>query len=107
MGRPLGRWAENEWAVGTATIKTVGERVYILFKQGDHGYLIDTRKEGTNRLIGKYLILYEHRDTYPSLRTTRCIDFARILFLVIRCSDQTAKGCRSSIRPGGRPCESR
>jgi hypothetical protein len=69
-GEWAGRWrggsAEDEWAVGTATITTVGERVYILFRQGGQGYLIDARKEG-RRLVGKYLNLSDHRDTYPGV----------------------------------------
>src|SRR5438874_1084834 len=46
-GEWAGRWsggsAEDQWATGTATIQTVGERVYILFRQGVQAYLIDTR----------------------------------------------------------------
>src|SRR4051794_4691655 len=68
-GEWAGRWrggsAEGGWAVSTATITTVDERVYILFRQGVYGYLIDTRKVGENQLVGKYLNLQEHRDTYP------------------------------------------
>jgi hypothetical protein len=67
-GEWAGRWsggsAEDQWASGTATIRTVGERVYILFSQGGGAYLIDARREG-NRLVGKYLNLHDHRDTYP------------------------------------------
>jgi hypothetical protein len=68
-GEWAGRWrggsAEDQWATGTATIQTVGERVYILFRQGAYGYLIDARRESRNRLVGKYLNLQDHRDTYP------------------------------------------
>src|SRR5262245_23494383 len=68
-GEWAGRWsggsAADQWAVGTATIQTVGERVYILFRQGDGAFLIDARLEGGNRLVGKYLNLQDHRDTYP------------------------------------------
>jgi hypothetical protein len=70
-GEWAGRWgggsAGAEWAAGTATIKTVGERVYILFKQGAYGHLIDARKEGNGRLVGKYLNLQDHRDSYPGV----------------------------------------
>jgi hypothetical protein len=64
-----GRWkggsAEDKWSAGTAQIKTVGQRVYILYQEGDYRYLIDARKLGKNRLVGKYLNLQDHRDTYP------------------------------------------
>jgi hypothetical protein len=69
-GEWAGRWgggsAADGWGVGTATIQTVGDRVYILFRQGGWAnYLIDARKVGENRLVGKYLNLQDHRDSYP------------------------------------------
>jgi hypothetical protein len=68
-GEWAGRWSdgstEDNWAVGTATIRTVGDRVYILFQQMGYGYLIDARKQGDSYLVGKYLNLQDHRDSYP------------------------------------------
>src|SRR5204862_8004566 len=68
-GEWAGRWsggaAEDQWAAGTATMQTVGGRVYILFRQGMGAFLIDARREGRDRLVGKYLNLLDHRDTYP------------------------------------------
>jgi hypothetical protein len=68
-GEWSGRWnggsVEDKWSSGTAKIKTVGDRVYILYQEGDYKYLIDARKDGKNRLVGKYLNLQEHQDTYP------------------------------------------
>jgi hypothetical protein len=43
----------------------VDNRVYILYREGTAAYLIDARRDGKNRLVGKYLNLQDHRDTYP------------------------------------------
>lgn len=70
-----GRWNSyndaDAWINGTeaATVKTVGDRVYIKFKYGDNTYLVDTKRE-KNRLVGKY-------------RNTQNADDAGMIALVI------------------------
>ena len=68
-GAWAGRWnggsAGDKWSTGTATIKSVGDRVYILYEEGKERWLIDAGKDGKNRLVGKYLSLQNHQDTYP------------------------------------------
>jgi hypothetical protein len=63
------RWngggAGQDWAAGTAEVKTVGNRVYILFKDQGATYLIDAKREGKNRLVGRYLNLDEETDSTP------------------------------------------
>jgi hypothetical protein len=68
-GEWYSRWnggsAGKDWASGTATVKTVGDRVYILYKQGTGTWLIDARREGKRRLVGRYLYLDEPTDSTP------------------------------------------
>ena len=51
--------APDKWKQGEAEVKAVGGRVYLHFDwdQGARRGLIDARREGTNRLIGKYINL--------------------------------------------------
>ena len=55
------RWnrgvAGNEWIYGTAKVKVIGDRVYILYKDETSNYLIDARRDGTRRLVGRYVDL--------------------------------------------------
>ena len=66
-GQWAGRWsggnAAARWSTGTATVATVGERVYIFF-QDEGSYLIEARREG-NRLIGRYVNTRDPSDTAP------------------------------------------
>jgi hypothetical protein len=61
------RWdsgAGSDWTSGTAKIKTVGNRVYILYKdQGD--YLIDAKRVGKSLLVGRYINLSLKADSTP------------------------------------------
>jgi hypothetical protein len=63
------RWNRNrapeDWFTGTAKVKSVGDRVYIYYKDRTNEYLIDARREGKTRLVGRYLNLGEHTDTTP------------------------------------------
>jgi hypothetical protein len=63
------RWngggARGDWIVGTASVKAVGDRVYILYQDRTNRYLIDTLREGKNRLVGRYMNLGVKRDSTP------------------------------------------
>jgi hypothetical protein len=51
--------AKDKWKQGRGEVRVVGDRVYLLF-DWDHGKrtgLIDARREGANRLFGKYINL--------------------------------------------------
>ncbi|RWQ33664.1 MAG: hypothetical protein EOS21_29150 [Mesorhizobium sp.] len=59
--------AKDKWKPGRAEVKTVGERVYLLF-DWDHGArkgLVDARREGANGLVGKYINLTDPEITRP------------------------------------------
>jgi hypothetical protein len=51
--------AEDKWKQGGAEVRTSDDRVYILFdwNHGARKGLIDARREGKTRLIGKYINL--------------------------------------------------
>jgi hypothetical protein len=51
--------AESKWKQGRAELRTAEDRVYALFDWNDGARkgLIDARREGTTRLIGKYINL--------------------------------------------------
>jgi hypothetical protein len=63
------RWnggtAGKDWISGTANVKAVGDRVYILYEDRTNKYLIDARREGKNRLVGRYMNLGMHTDSSP------------------------------------------
>jgi hypothetical protein len=63
------RWnggsAGNDWIAGTATVKKVGDRVYILYKDRTGTYLIDAKPQGKTRLVGRYLSQESDGDTSP------------------------------------------
>jgi len=53
------RWSESAegelaWTTGTATVKSVGERVFFLYRSGEDEYLCEALRDG-NRLVGTYL----------------------------------------------------
>ncbi len=63
------RWSEpatddKTWTTGTATIKSIGDRVFFLYRSQDEEdlYLCETMREG-NRLVGTYL------NTDPEMRS--------------------------------------
>lgn len=63
------RWkggkAQDKWISGTARVKSVGDRVYILYSDRTNTYLIDARREGKNRLVGRYVNTNKPTDTSP------------------------------------------
>ena len=59
--------AADKWKQGRAEARIAGERVYLLF-DWDHGArkgLIDARREGPRRLVGKYINLSNPAITRP------------------------------------------
>ena len=77
-GRWFSRWnggadptiandAENKWKQGQAEVKAVSDRLYLLFDWdgGKRKGLIDARREGEDRLVGKYINLTDPRITRP------------------------------------------
>ena len=59
--------AENKWKQGGAEVKTSDDRVYVLFDwaNGARKGLIDARREGTTRLVGKYINLTDPKIIRP------------------------------------------
>ena len=60
-GEWAGRWSESQkddkaWMTGTATIKSVGDRVFFLYRSegNEDEYLCEALREG-NRLVGSYV----------------------------------------------------
>jgi hypothetical protein len=54
----------NNWVFGTATVHTVKDRVYILYKDETGTYLIDAVRNG-NRLVGRYINIAFNGDSTP------------------------------------------
>jgi hypothetical protein len=59
--------AADKWKQGRAEARTAGERVYLLFDwdSGTRKGLIDARREGPRRLVGKYINLSNPAVTRP------------------------------------------
>ena len=59
--------AADKWKQGRAEARTAGERVYLLFDwdSGARKGLIDARREGPQRLVGKYINLSSPSVTRP------------------------------------------
>jgi hypothetical protein len=59
--------ATNLWKQGEAELRTVGDRVYLLFDwaNGARWGLIHARREGEDRLVGRYLNLTNPSITRP------------------------------------------
>lgn len=51
--------SQEAWKRGVATMRTVGDRVYILFDwdNGARRALVDARRDGSNKLTGRYINL--------------------------------------------------
>jgi hypothetical protein len=68
-GEWASRWnggsAGTDWVDGTANVKSVGDRVYILYKDQGGNYLIDARREKKDRLVGRYVNLELPADSSP------------------------------------------
>jgi serine/threonine protein kinase len=63
------RWrggtSRGKWVAGVATVKSVGDRVYILHTDATDTFLIDARREGGTRLVGRYINLGDPADSTP------------------------------------------
>jgi hypothetical protein len=59
--------AKDKWKQGRAELRTVQDRIYILFDWNDGARkgLIDARREGTTRLAGKYINLTDPKIIRP------------------------------------------
>jgi hypothetical protein len=70
--------APDRWKQGVAEIKTARERVYLRFDWdgGRRRGLIDARREGDRRLVGKYINLTDPRIVRPWVG--RIVDSTRI-----------------------------
>ncbi|MBA3831145.1 MAG: hypothetical protein H0X34_04490 [Chthoniobacterales bacterium] len=57
----------DKWKQGKGEVKIVGDRVYLLFDwdNGARTGLIDTRRDGSNKLIGRYINLGDPSITRP------------------------------------------
>jgi hypothetical protein len=68
-GKWSSRWnggsAGKQWTAGAATVKQVGDRVYILYKDRTATYLIDAKRQGESRLVGRYLNLDYDYEFFP------------------------------------------
>lgn len=59
--------AKDKWKVGRAEVRMIEDRVFVLF-EWNHGArkgLIDAKREGTMRLVGKYINLSDPKITRP------------------------------------------
>jgi hypothetical protein len=62
------RWnggAGRDWISGRAIVKTSGDRVYILYVENTNTYLIEAKREGKRRLVGRYVNVDDPKDTTP------------------------------------------
>lgn len=59
--------AEDKWKQGRAKVQTAADRVYVLFDwdSGARMGLIEARREGPERLVGKYINLTDPKITRP------------------------------------------
>jgi hypothetical protein len=59
--------AKDRWKQGRAELRITEDRVYVFFdwNHGARKALIDARREGTTRLVGKYINLTDPRITRP------------------------------------------
>lgn len=65
-GRWSSRWRDvNDWSTGSAIVKTVDDRVFIMYHDGGARYLIEARRNGPQRLVGRYVNLSNESDTAP------------------------------------------
>ena len=69
---------KESWKMGNARVHSIGERVYLLFDwaNGARQALIDARRSGHNRLLGRYINLSVPTITQPW--TGLIIDHGRI-----------------------------
>lgn len=69
-GRWASRWSmratAERWNTGTAEVRCIGDRVYILFRhEGGTIHLIDAVREGADRLVGRYYDPLRPGDSTP------------------------------------------
>jgi len=65
FGRWMGGVTGREWKEGSALIKTVGDKVYILYDEAGQAFLIVTQRQAENRLVGRYYRLEGDVDGTP------------------------------------------
>jgi hypothetical protein len=53
------------WITGVAKVRSVGDRVFILHSDKTNVYLMEARREGKNRLVGRYVNTNIPEDTSP------------------------------------------
>jgi hypothetical protein len=73
------RWkgeGNHPWVSGFAEIKLVGDRVFILCREGTGKYLVEGRRGPGDRIVGRYRNLFVPTDTGPFV--ARCISPERI-----------------------------
>ena len=61
-GEWSGRW---EGGNGTATVKVIKDRVYVLYKEESVTWLLEAVKEGKDRLVGRWVQVGNANDTGP------------------------------------------
>jgi hypothetical protein len=63
------RWnggsAGDNWVAGAATVKKVGDRIYILYKDRTGAYLIEAKMQGKSRLVGRFLAQRDDGEAGP------------------------------------------
>jgi len=67
-GEWFSRWNSgegSEWMSGTAKVRAIGDRVYIFYEDKSGKYLIDARREGRRKLVGRYVNVDAEGDTAP------------------------------------------
>jgi hypothetical protein len=68
-----GSWKGKKWTkVGTATIKKIGDRVYILIPAktaGEPNILIDAKLHGKSQLVGRWVYIEDTGETTPWVGT--------------------------------------
>ncbi len=106
------RWSKRDaptrWASGTAQVKSVGNRVYILYQQDDGViHVVETVRVGSDRLVGRYINPGARHDTTPWVG--RIIDQERIdgewgegRWDLRRRFDRKAAGASQSVRQDSR-----
>lgn len=67
-GQWASRWKDTgDWTTGRATIRTKGDRIYILYRDSGGRYLFELRygQGNTQRLVGRYVNLGDEDDNGP------------------------------------------
>jgi len=59
-----GKATKGSWITGTARVKTIGARFYILYSDRSSTFLIDARRDG-KKLVGRFVNNSKPKDTSP------------------------------------------